>query len=40
MNHNIAEYHFPAHADVEDIEVIFVDEEDEKVSPLARQGVS
>ena len=39
MNHNIAEYHVPAHADVEDIEVIFVKEEDEKVSPLGVKGL-
>lgn len=39
MNHNFAEYHIPAHADVEDIEVIFVDEHDAKVSPLGVKGV-
>lgn len=39
MNHNIAEYHMPAHADVEDIEVIFVHEEDDKVSPIGAKGL-
>ncbi|CDN51589.1 xanthine dehydrogenase family protein molybdopterin-binding subunit [Neorhizobium galegae] len=39
MNHNIAEYHMPAHADVEDIEVIFVHEDDDKVSPLGAKGL-
>lgn len=39
MNHNFAEYHIPAHADVEDIEVIFVDEHDDKVSPLGVKGL-
>ncbi len=39
MNHNFAEYHIPAHADIEDIEVIFVDEHDEKVSPLGVKGL-
>ena len=39
MNHNFAEYHIPAHADVEDIEVIFVDEKDEEVSPLGVKGL-
>src|SRR6185437_888175 len=34
MNHNLAEYHVPAHADIEQIDVIFADEQDEKVSPL------
>ena len=39
MNHNLAEYHVPAHADVEDIEVIFAEEHDEKVSPLGVKGL-
>ena len=39
MNSNLAEYHIPAHADIEDIEVIFVDEHDEKVSPLGVKGL-
>jgi len=39
INHNLAEYHVPAHADVEDIEVIFVDEKDDKVSPLGVKGL-
>jgi xanthine dehydrogenase YagR molybdenum-binding subunit len=39
MNHNLAEYHVPAHADVEDIEVIFAEERDEKVSPLGVKGL-
>ena len=28
MNHNLAEYHIPANADVRDIDVIFVEEQD------------
>lgn len=39
MNHNFAEYHIPAHADVENIDVIFVDEKDEEVSPLGVKGL-
>lgn len=39
MNHNFAEYHIPAHADVADIEVIFVDEDDPEVSPLGVKGL-
>lgn len=39
MNPNFAEYHIPAHADIEDIEVIFVDEHDDKVSPLGVKGL-
>ncbi len=39
MNHSFAEYHIPAHADIADIEVIFVEEKDPNVSPLGVKGV-
>ncbi|MEH3108330.1 MAG: xanthine dehydrogenase family protein molybdopterin-binding subunit [Sphingomonas fennica] len=39
MNHNLAEYHVPAHADIPDIEVIFVDEPDPEVTPLGVKGL-
>jgi xanthine dehydrogenase YagR molybdenum-binding subunit len=39
MNANIAEYHVPVHADVHDIEVIFVDEPDAIINPLGIKGV-
>ena len=39
MNHNMAEYHVPVNADVHDIEVIFVDEEDTIVNPLGAKGL-
>jgi xanthine dehydrogenase YagR molybdenum-binding subunit len=39
MNHNFAEYQVPDHADVEDIEVIFVDEHDLEATPLGVMGV-
>ncbi|HWL30079.1 MAG TPA: xanthine dehydrogenase family protein molybdopterin-binding subunit [Burkholderiaceae bacterium] len=39
MNHNLAEYHIPCHADVHDIDVIFVDEPDTEMSPLGAKGV-
>ncbi|WP_395664458.1 xanthine dehydrogenase family protein molybdopterin-binding subunit [Methylocella sp.] len=39
MNHNFGEYHLPSHADVGDVEVIFVAEEDDKVSPMGVKGV-
>jgi xanthine dehydrogenase YagR molybdenum-binding subunit len=38
MNANFAEYHVPVHADVHDIEVIFVEEEDDG-NPLGIKGV-
>ncbi|MDM9627753.1 xanthine dehydrogenase family protein molybdopterin-binding subunit [Rhizobium sp. S152] len=39
INHNLAEYHIPAHADIERIDVIFVDEHDDKVSPIGVKGL-
>ncbi|WCT73802.1 xanthine dehydrogenase family protein molybdopterin-binding subunit [Sphingomonas naphthae] len=39
MNHSLAEYHIPAHADVDTIDVIFVEEQDSEVSPLGVKGV-
>ncbi|MCE2574787.1 xanthine dehydrogenase family protein molybdopterin-binding subunit [Komagataeibacter sp. FNDCR2] len=39
MNHSFAEYHIPTHADIPDIDVLFVDEHDEEVSPLGIKGV-
>ncbi|WP_247789657.1 xanthine dehydrogenase family protein molybdopterin-binding subunit [Bradyrhizobium sp. 155] len=39
MNRNFAEYHIPAHADIGQIDVIFVDEPDPLVSPLGVKGL-
>jgi xanthine dehydrogenase YagR molybdenum-binding subunit len=39
MNANIAEYHVPVNADVQDIKVIFVDERDDTINPLGIKGV-
>jgi xanthine dehydrogenase YagR molybdenum-binding subunit len=39
MNANIAEYLMPVNADVQDVEVIFVDERDEIINPLGIKGV-
>ncbi len=39
MNHSLAEYHMPAHADIADIEVVFVDEPDPEVNPLGIKGL-
>jgi xanthine dehydrogenase YagR molybdenum-binding subunit len=39
MNHNFGEYHVPVNADIHDIEVIFVDEHDDKVSPIGVKGL-
>jgi xanthine dehydrogenase YagR molybdenum-binding subunit len=39
MNANIAEYHVPVNADVHDIKVIFVDEQDDTINPLGIKGL-
>jgi xanthine dehydrogenase YagR molybdenum-binding subunit len=39
MNHNLAEYHVPMHADVHAIDVIFVDEQEHRLNPLGVKGV-
>lgn len=39
MNANLAEYHIPVHADIHDLDVIFVDEEDNFVNDLGVKGV-
>ncbi|MCR6502014.1 xanthine dehydrogenase family protein molybdopterin-binding subunit [Shinella sp. CPCC 101442] len=39
MNHNLAEYHIPAHADIHDVDVIFVEEDDDKASPIGVKGL-
>jgi xanthine dehydrogenase YagR molybdenum-binding subunit len=39
MNHNLSEYHVPVNADIHDIDVIFVEEDDRIVSRLGAKGV-
>jgi xanthine dehydrogenase YagR molybdenum-binding subunit len=39
MNHSLADYHISSHADIYDIDVIFVDEQDPRASPLGVKGV-
>ena len=39
MNHNLAEYHVPVNADIPEIEVIFVEERDERASPIGVKGL-
>jgi len=39
MNANIAEYHVPVHADIHDIQVIFVDEADPTINRLGIKGL-
>ncbi len=39
MNHNLAEYHLSVNADIHDIDVLFVEEDDRIVSRLGAKGV-
>ncbi|MCW1886036.1 xanthine dehydrogenase family protein molybdopterin-binding subunit [Luteolibacter flavescens] len=39
INPGLADYHFPVHADIGDIEVIFVPEDDNVVNPLGVKGL-
>ncbi|UYZ63766.1 xanthine dehydrogenase family protein molybdopterin-binding subunit [Hymenobacter weizhouensis] len=39
MNHNYAEYHIPVNADIHDIDVVFVEEQDDIVNPLGVKGI-
>ncbi|MBC7609336.1 MAG: xanthine dehydrogenase family protein molybdopterin-binding subunit [Polaromonas sp.] len=39
VNHDLAEYHVPSHADVPKIEVYFLSEVDDKTNPLKIKGV-
>lgn len=39
MNHSFAEYHVPVNADIDAIDVIFVDEPDPEVTPLGVKGL-
>ncbi len=39
VNHDLAEYHVPVHADVPDIEAIYLRELDDKANPLKAKGV-
>jgi xanthine dehydrogenase YagR molybdenum-binding subunit len=39
MTHNLADYHVPVNADVTDVEVIFVEERDDRVNPLGAKGL-
>jgi len=39
INHDLAEYHVAVNSDVQDIEVIFVEEDDDVVNPLGVKGL-
>ncbi|MBV8574440.1 MAG: xanthine dehydrogenase family protein molybdopterin-binding subunit, partial [Acetobacteraceae bacterium] len=39
MNPNLAEYHIPANADIYNIDIIFVEEQDPLINPLGMKGL-
>jgi xanthine dehydrogenase YagR molybdenum-binding subunit len=39
VNHDLAEYHIPAHADVEEIDAAWLDEEDQQINPMGSKGI-
>ncbi len=39
VNHDLAEYHVPVHADIPEIEVVFLPEEGDKGNPLGAKGI-
>jgi xanthine dehydrogenase YagR molybdenum-binding subunit len=39
VNHDLAEYHLPVHADVPDIDAVYLPELDDKANPLKAKGV-
>ena len=39
VNHDLAGYHIPTCADIEEIEVVLMPEEDTRVNPLGAKGI-
>ncbi len=39
LNHDLAGYHVPANADIEDIDAIWLDEDDPHVNPMGAKGI-
>ncbi|MFI5931014.1 xanthine dehydrogenase family protein molybdopterin-binding subunit [Actinoplanes sp. NPDC051494] len=39
VNHDLAEYHIPVHADVESVEAHWLDEQDDDLNPMGSKGV-
>lgn len=39
VNRDLAEYHVPVHADVPDLDVMFLEQPDEKANPLGAKGI-
>jgi xanthine dehydrogenase YagR molybdenum-binding subunit len=39
LNHDLAQYHVVAHADVPEIEALWVDEDDPHINPMGAKGI-
>jgi xanthine dehydrogenase YagR molybdenum-binding subunit len=39
LNHDLASYHVPVNADVEDLDAVWIDEHDPDVNPIGAKGV-
>jgi xanthine dehydrogenase YagR molybdenum-binding subunit len=39
LNHDLAQYHVPVNADIEDIEAIWLDEDDGELNPMGSKGI-
>ena len=39
LNHDLAQYHVPANADIEDIDAVWIDEDDGELNPMGSKGI-
>jgi xanthine dehydrogenase YagR molybdenum-binding subunit len=39
INHDLAEYHVPVHADIPDLDVVMLEDLDDKASPIKAKGI-
>ena len=39
LNHDLAQYHVPVNADIEDIEAVAIDEDDAELNPMGSKGI-
>jgi xanthine dehydrogenase YagR molybdenum-binding subunit len=39
VNHDLAGYHIPANADVEDVDAVWIEEDDPRVNPMGTKGI-
>ena len=39
LNHDLAQYHVPVNADIEDIDAAWIDEDDGELNPMGSKGI-